>query len=113
MALGAAPAAIFRLVVAQGLLLSVIGIALGLAAAFGLTRLMTTMLVGVRPTDPATFALMTVAFFLIAAVASWLPARASIRRRRCARSDGVRWLGCKLSGCGPPEKPEPSRLLLN
>jgi hypothetical protein len=46
-----------------------------LAAAFGLTRLMTSMLVGVPATDPATFAAMTLLFFLIAAVASWVPAR--------------------------------------
>jgi predicted permease len=50
-AFGAAPSNIFRLVVGRGLLLSAIGIALGLAAAFGLTRVMTTMLVGVEPID--------------------------------------------------------------
>jgi predicted permease len=75
MALGAAPAAIFSLVVGQGLRLSAAGIALGLAAAFELTRAMTSMLVGVKATDPATFASMAVLFFVIAAIASWLPAR--------------------------------------
>jgi putative ABC transport system permease protein len=75
MALGAAPAAIFSLVVGQGLRLSAAGIALGLAAAFELTRAMTSMLVGVKATDPATFASMVVLFLAIAAAASWLPAR--------------------------------------
>jgi putative ABC transport system permease protein len=75
MALGAAPASIFNLVVGQGLRLSVAGIALGLAAAFELTRVMTSMLVGVRPVDPPTFGAMAVLFLLIATVASWLPAR--------------------------------------
>jgi len=75
MALGAAPVSIFRLVVGQGLRLSSAGIAIGLLAAFGLTRVMTTMLVSVTPTDPATFVSMAALFLLIAAFASWIPAR--------------------------------------
>jgi len=75
MALGAGPARIFSLVVGQGLRLTATGIAAGLIAAFALTRGMATMLVGVKATDPATFATMAVVFFLIAATASWLPAR--------------------------------------
>jgi putative ABC transport system permease protein len=75
MALGARPATIFRLVIGQGLRLTAIGIAAGLFAAFALTRTMTTMLVGIKATDPTTFAAMAVAFFLIAAAASGLPAR--------------------------------------
>ncbi len=75
MALGAAPARIFSLVVGQGLRLSTLGIALGLAAALELTQIMKSMLVGVKPTDPATFVAMAVVFFLIAALASWMPAR--------------------------------------
>ncbi len=74
MALGAAPAGIFQLVVGQGLRLSVLGIALGLAAAVGLTRAMTSMLVGVKPIDPLTFGGMGVLFLAISALASWLPA---------------------------------------
>jgi putative ABC transport system permease protein len=79
MALGAAPANIFQLVVGQGLLLSAAGIAAGLIAAFALTSLMTSMLVGVKPTDPVTFMTIAVGFFLIAALASWLPARRAAR----------------------------------
>ena len=63
-----------ELVVGQGLRLTGIGIAAGLIAAFALTRGMVTMLVGVKATDPATFASMAMVFFLIAAMASWLPA---------------------------------------
>ena len=55
--------------------LSGAGIIIGLLAALGLTRWMSSMLVGVKPTDPLTFAAMTVVFLAIAAVASWLPAR--------------------------------------
>jgi ABC-type antimicrobial peptide transport system permease subunit len=75
MALGAGRDKIFALVVGQGLLLSALGIAAGIIAALVLTRLMSTMLVGVKPTDPATFASMTVLFFVISALASYLPAR--------------------------------------
>jgi putative ABC transport system permease protein len=74
MALGAAPSSIFGLVVGHGLGLSAAGIATGLLAALALTRVMTSMLVGVQATDPATFAVMTLLFFALSAVASWLPA---------------------------------------
>jgi putative ABC transport system permease protein len=75
MALGAEPGRVFQLVVAQGFRLSAIGVACGLIAALGLTRLMKAMLVGVRATDPATFGAMVILFLLIAAVSSWIPAR--------------------------------------
>jgi putative ABC transport system permease protein len=79
MALGAKPANIFKLVVGQGLRLTTVGIGIGLIAAFALTRLMTAMLVGVKATDPGTFAMMVIAFFLIATLASWIPARRAAR----------------------------------
>ncbi|HEV2665232.1 MAG TPA: FtsX-like permease family protein, partial [Blastocatellia bacterium] len=75
MALGATPESVFKLVVGHGLRLSATGVAIGLAAAFGLTRAMTGMLVGVKATDPITFVAMTALFLIIAAVASELPAR--------------------------------------
>ena len=75
MALGAGPGNIFSLVVGQGLRLSAVGIGVGLVAALALTRAMSSMLVGVKATDPATFAAMTVVFLGIAGMASWLPAR--------------------------------------
>ena len=74
MTLGAQPGKIFQLVVGQGLRLTAIGIVAGLIAAFILTRGMTTMLVGVKAADPATYSTMAVLFFIIAALASWLPA---------------------------------------
>jgi putative ABC transport system permease protein len=74
MALGAAPSRIFRLMVGKGLYLSVIGIAIGLLAAFALTRVLASMLVEVKPTDPVTFVSVAVLFLVIAVMASWLPA---------------------------------------
>jgi putative ABC transport system permease protein len=75
MAFGAQPSEIFRMVVGQGVKLSAIGIGAGLVAALLLTRAMTKLLVGVTPNDPLTFVSMVVVFFIIAAVACWLPAR--------------------------------------
>jgi putative ABC transport system permease protein len=75
MALGAAPASIFSLVVGHGLRLSLAGVAAGIVAALAVTRVMQTMLIGIQPTDPLTYAGMIALFFLIAAVSSWLPAR--------------------------------------
>lgn len=74
MALGAEPGRVFQLVVTQGFRLSAIGLLFGLLAAFGLTRLMKAMLVGVRAYDPATFGAMVLLFLVIAALASWMPA---------------------------------------
>jgi predicted permease len=89
MALGAAPNQIFQLVVGQGLRLSAIGVAAGLIGALLLTRLMSAMLVGVKATDPATFGLVAVLFLLVAAMASWLPARraASLDPARALREE--------------------------
>jgi len=75
MALGADRGDIVRLVVRQGMQLSLIGIAVGIVAALVLGRVMTAMLVGVKATDPVTFVGMAAAFLAIAALASWLPAR--------------------------------------
>jgi putative ABC transport system permease protein len=74
MALGAAPSRIFRLMVGKGLYLSVIGIGIGLLASFIFTRVLASMLVEVKPTDPVTFASVAVLFLVIAFLASWLPA---------------------------------------
>lgn len=75
MALGAGPSRIFGLVIGHGLRLSAAGIGLGMFAALGLTRVMSTMLVGVKPSDPLTYAAMAVLFFAIAAMACWVPGR--------------------------------------
>ena len=75
MALGAAPSRIFRLMVGKGLYLSAIGIAIGLLASFAATRVLASMLVEVKPTDPVTFVAVAVLFLVIAVLASWLPAQ--------------------------------------
>ncbi len=75
MALGAVPLSIFRQVVGQGLLVSLAGVGLGLPTAFALTRTITSLLIGVKATDPATYAEMAIFFLTIAALASWLPAQ--------------------------------------
>ena len=74
MALGAAPARIFRLMVGKGLFLSALGIGIGLIGAFWLTRVLASMLVEVKPTDPLTFVSVAGLFLIIAFLASWLPA---------------------------------------
>ena len=58
----------------QGMRLSIVGIVLGFIAAVILGRVMTTMLVGVKATDPMTYGSMIVIFLVIAIAASWLPA---------------------------------------
>lgn len=75
MAMGAAPSNIFQLMVGQGMRLSLAGIGAGMIAAIGLTRLMSSMLVGVQPTDPVTYLAMAVLFAVVTLVACWLPAR--------------------------------------
>ncbi len=78
-ALGARPVDIVRLVVGQALGLVLAGIAAGIAGAYGLTRLMKSLLFGVSPADPATFAGIALLFLLIALMASYLPARRAAR----------------------------------
>jgi predicted permease len=79
LALGASTADVRRLVVRQGMVPVLLGVAAGIVGALALTRLMTGLLYGVSATDPLTYAL--VAFFLagVALVASWLPARRATR----------------------------------
>jgi len=74
MAFGAERSAIFRLIVGRGLLLSSIGVAIGVAGAFGLTRWIASLLVGVRATDPFTFLAIGGLFLIVSAVACGLPA---------------------------------------
>jgi putative ABC transport system permease protein len=78
-ALGATYGRIVRTVVGDGLRLSAIGLAIGLVVAEWLTRAMATMLVGVRATDPVTYAGTLVVFLGVAGVACWIPARRAAR----------------------------------
>jgi putative ABC transport system permease protein len=75
MALGAQAWDVLLLVVRQGMTLALIGVAVGVAAAYGLTRLMTSLLFNVRATDPATFAVISLLLMGIAFLAAYLPAR--------------------------------------
>lgn len=79
MALGAQPRHVLALTVADGAKLALIGIAIGIAGALALTRVMTSLLFEVKPTDPATFALVTLVLALVALAASFLPARRAMR----------------------------------
>jgi putative ABC transport system permease protein len=74
MALGAQPRSVLRLVVGQGMTLVSIGVVIGVAAAWALTRLMSTMLFETPATDPATFAAISLSLGSVALVACWIPA---------------------------------------
>jgi predicted permease len=74
-ALGARRADVLRMVLAKGLKLSVAGVGVGLACALPLTRLITSLLYGVRPTDPMTLATACIALAAVTVLASYLPAR--------------------------------------
>jgi putative ABC transport system permease protein len=78
-ALGAQPGNITSMVVRQGMELAFTGIVLGLAGAFGLTRLMATLLFGVGATDAVTFAVVPVLLIAIAFGATYIPARRATR----------------------------------
>ncbi|HTB19970.1 MAG TPA: ABC transporter permease [Bryobacteraceae bacterium] len=78
-ALGAQQSDILRLVVGQGLRLALAGVAVGVAGAFGLTRLMSALLFHVSATDPATFVIVAAVFLLVALAASYIPARRATR----------------------------------
>jgi len=75
MALGAERGEVARMVVAQGLTLTAVGLGLGLAGAFALTRLMGSLLFGVSATDPLTFGSVPLLLLAVALLATWLPAR--------------------------------------
>ncbi|MFN0120061.1 MAG: FtsX-like permease family protein, partial [Blastocatellia bacterium] len=75
LALGAETRGVMRMVLRQGLTLALLGVALGVAAACGLTRLMQSFLFGVRSTDPLTYAGVALGLLFIALLACYLPAR--------------------------------------
>jgi len=89
LALGAQPADVLRLVIGQGLRLTLGGVALGLLAAFALTRVMTRLLFGVSAHDPVTFISVALLLVGIAVVACYLPAR------RAAMVDPMVTLRCE------------------
>jgi predicted permease len=78
-ALGARRTDVMRLVLGHGLKMACIGVVIGLAASFGLTRLMTNMLYGVSPTDPLTLGGVAILLTLVALAACYVPARRAMR----------------------------------
>ena len=79
MPLGSHPWQVLRLVLGEGLQLTAVGILIGIAGAFALTRVLESYLYEVKPTDPLAF--LSTAFFLaaVALTASWIPARRATR----------------------------------
>jgi putative ABC transport system permease protein len=75
MALGANRGDMLKLVVRQGMLLSGIGVVVGLAASFGLNRLLAGLLFGVKTTDPITYAAVAAILISVALLATYIPAR--------------------------------------
>jgi len=75
MALGAGKEQVLKLIVGQGMVPVGIGVAAGLAIAFGVTRLLASLLYGVRPSDPLTFGAVAVVLSLVALLAIYIPAR--------------------------------------
>jgi predicted permease len=75
MALGASAGGVLRLVLRQGLTLVLLGLALGVAGAFALTRMMSTLLFAVEPTDPLTWLAVALTLAVVAALACFAPAR--------------------------------------
>lgn len=78
-ALGAQTADVLKVVLGQGLKLALIGVSLGLAGAFAITRLMASLLFGVSATDPATFMVIAALLTGVALLASYIPARRATR----------------------------------
>ena len=79
LALGAQKRDVLRLVIGEGMMLVLIGVAAGLASAVALTRLMSTLLFGVSATDPMTLALITLLLAAVALLACYLPARRAVK----------------------------------
>jgi putative ABC transport system permease protein len=74
-ALGARTGDVLKMVLRQGLKLTALGLAIGLAAAYALTRYLQSLLFGVKPADPLTFVAIALLLIVVALVACWIPAR--------------------------------------
>jgi ABC-type antimicrobial peptide transport system permease subunit len=79
MALGAQARDVIALTLKQGMRPTLVGVALGLAGAFALTRVMSSLLFGVSPTDLVTFAVSALVLTVVALLPCWLPARRAAR----------------------------------
>jgi predicted permease len=78
-ALGAKPADVLRMVIRQGITLTLMGVAIGVVAALGVTRLISSMIFGVTPYDPATFIAVAIILLAVAFLACYIPARRAMR----------------------------------
>ena len=78
-ALGATPGDIVRMLVREGVLLTMLGVALGVAGAVALSRFLEALLYGVRPADPATLAGVAAALAIVAVAACLIPALPALR----------------------------------
>jgi ABC-type antimicrobial peptide transport system permease subunit len=79
MALGANQTKIMRLFLGQGMRLAVIGTAIGLAAAYGLTRLLGAFLFGVKSNDPLAFVIVAVVLIVVTVLAAFIPTKRAMR----------------------------------
>jgi len=79
LALGAKPRDVLRLVVGQGMSLVLIGVIIGLAGALALTQLLSSLLYGIKPTDPTTFVAVAIVLVIVALAACYIPARRAMR----------------------------------
>jgi ABC-type antimicrobial peptide transport system permease subunit len=79
MALGARPVDVLALIFAESMALASLGVLVGLAGAYGVTRVLNSLLFEVSSTDPFTFAAVTVLLCSVAALASYVPARRAMR----------------------------------
>lgn len=79
MALGARPSDVLRMIVGDGARMTLLGAAIGAVAALGLTRLMSSMLFGVKATDPVTFIAVAAVLCAVALVACYIPARRAMK----------------------------------
>lgn len=75
MALGAQKSDVLRLVMRQGVTLSLVGVIIGVVVALGVTRFLSNLLYGVKPTDPLTFVAVSLLLTGVALLACWIPAR--------------------------------------
>lgn len=88
LALGARPADLLKMTIRKGMVIAAIGLAIGLAGAFALTRVLASLLYAVKPSDPLTYVTVSVLLLAVAALATYIPAR------RAARVDPIialRW----------------------